>query len=190
MMVFLFINGAVQGAYGQPNVNPTPANSAVTWIMVDKATQSRVVVACAYIFVAIFATTWGPVSWTYPAEIYPSQVRAKAVSLATASCWGWNTGLAFFVPPLLTTINWKMYMIFATFNGCACVHMFLAAPETKGKTLEEMEDVFDSGRPAWRAPPQGSKLEELQRQIEEGNLKVDVQHHHVETVEAVAEAKD
>jgi MFS family permease len=185
MSVFLFINGAIQGAYGQPNVNPTPEKAAVTWIMVDKPVQSKAVIACTYIFVAIFATTWGPVSWTYPAEIYPSQVRAEAVSLATASCWGWNTGLAFFVPPLLTTINWKMYMLFASFNACGCIHMFFMAPETKGKTLEEMEEVFE--RPAWKTQPHGSMLEELQRRIEEGNLKIDL--HHVETVETTMEVK-
>ena len=50
--------------------------------------------------------------------------------------------------------------------------MFLTAPETKGKTLEEMDTVFDSGRPAWRAVPKGSRLDRLQKEIEEGNLKV------------------
>jgi hypothetical protein len=65
-----------------------------------------------------------------------------------------------------------MYMIFATFNGAAFIHMFLTAPETKGKTLEEMDDVFDSGRPAWRAVPKGSRLDQLQKDIEAGNIKI------------------
>ncbi len=63
-------------------------------------------------------------------------------------------------------------MIFATFNGAAFIHMFLTAPETKGKTLEEMDDVFDSGLPAWKARPEGSRLDQLQKDIEAGNLKV------------------
>ena len=63
-------------------------------------------------------------------------------------------------------------MLFASFNGVAFIHMFLTAPETKGKTLEEMDDVFDSGRPAWRSVPKGSRLAVLQKEIEEGNLKV------------------
>jgi len=125
-----------------------------------------------YLFVCAFATTWGPTSWTYPAEIFPSKIRAKAVSLATASNWFWNCVLAFAVPPLLTNINWKMYMIFATFNGLAFIHMFLTAPETKGKTLEEMDEVFDSGVPAWKGVPKGSRLDQLQRDIEAGNLKI------------------
>ena len=63
-------------------------------------------------------------------------------------------------------------MLFASFNGVAFIHMFLTAPETKGKTLEEMDVVFDSGRPAWRSVPKGSRLTVLQKEIEEGNLKV------------------
>jgi hypothetical protein len=65
-----------------------------------------------------------------------------------------------------------MYMIFATFNGAAFIHMFLTAPETKGKTLEEMDEVFDSGLPAWKSIPKGSRLDQLQKDIEAGNLKV------------------
>lgn len=81
--------------------------------------------------------------------------------------------LAFAVPPLLWNINWKMYMIFATFNGLAFVHMALLAPETRGYTLEEMDEVFDSGRPAWKSYKKESRLDQLQKEIEAGNVKVD-----------------
>lgn len=63
-------------------------------------------------------------------------------------------------------------MIFATFNGLAFIHMFLTAPETKGKTLEEMDEVFDSGLPAWKSVPKGSRLDQLTKDIEAGNLKI------------------
>lgn len=189
MMSFLFISGALQGAYGQPNPDTT-AND-ISWVLIGHPHVSKAVVAMSYMFVATFATTWGPTSWTYPSEIFPSKVRAKAVSLATASNWTWNCALAFAVPPLLWEINWKMYMIFATFNGLALVHMFLTAPETKGKTLEEMDEVFDSGRPAWKPVPKGSRLDQLQADIEKGNLKVaapirgaSVQSETVETKQA------
>ena len=65
-------------------------------------------------------------------------------------------------------------MIFATFNGLAFIHMFFAAPETRGKTLEEMDEVFDSGLPAWKAVPKGSRLDQLAKDIEAGNLKITV----------------
>jgi MFS family permease len=152
MMTWLFISGSLQGAYGVPNHPGRPgAIDDITWrIGSDHKSVSKAVVACSYLFVATFATTWGPASWTYPSEIFPMQIRAKAVSLSTASNWAWNCILAFAVPPLLWSINWKMYMIFATFNGLAFIHMFLTAPETKGRTLEEMDLVFNSGRKPWQ----------------------------------------
>ncbi|KAI1175654.1 general substrate transporter [Nemania sp. FL0916] len=170
MMIFLFISGGLQGGYGQPNDGS--GSKDITWIVKDKPNVSKGVVAVSYLFVAAFATTWGPVSWTYPPEIFPSKVRAKAVSLSTASNWFWNMILAFAVPPLLWSINWKMYMIFAAFNGAACIHMTLMAPETKGYTLEEMDEVFDSGRPAWKTHKKTSRLDQLARDIEFGEVKV------------------
>lgn len=55
--------------------------------------------------------------------------------------------------------------------------MFLTAPETKGKTLEEMDEVFDSGIPAWKSVPKGSRLDRIQQEIEKGELKVSTRAH-------------
>lgn len=111
MMSWLFISGALQQYYGQPNNTPltrTEDNKDLTWVVHDNRPVSSAIVACSYLFVATFATTWGPVSWTYPAEIFPSKIRAKAVSLTTGANWFWNMVLAFAVPPLLTSISYKM----------------------------------------------------------------------------------
>ena len=94
------------------------------------------------------------------------------MSLSTASNWGWNTGIAYAVPPLLQAINWEVYMLFGTFNALAFIHMFLAAPETKGKTLEEMDEVFESDVPAWHSYRVESRLDRLTRDIANGRTKV------------------
>ncbi len=176
MMICLFISGAVQASYGRPltqaEINSDKYSQDLSWIVTGNKGASGAIVACSYLFVAIFASTWGPASWCYPAEIFPSKVRTKAVSIATASNWLANGVLGFAVPPLLHHINWKMYMIFATFNGLALIHLFIAAPETKGKMLEEMDDVFEGGLKAWQKQKGGSRLEELTRRIEEGVVKV------------------
>lgn len=172
---FLFIAGGLQAGYGEPNntaKTQTPQNANLTWVVHDKKGVSSAIVAMTYLFVCAFATTWGPSSWTYPAEIFPNKIRAKAVSLATSSNWFWNCVLAFAVPPLLKNINWKMYMIFATFNVLAFIHIFFTAPETKGRTLEEMDEVFDSGLHAWQTLPKESRLDKLAADIEAGHLKV------------------
>lgn len=62
------------------------------------------------------------------------------------------------------------------FNGLALIHMFFTAPETKGKTLEEMDEVFDSGKWPWQAVPQESRLEALSKDIEKGAVKVGTGH--------------
>ena len=99
------------------------------------APASHAVTACSYLFVASFATTWGPVSWTYPAEIFAANIRAKAVAFATATNWAFNFALAYAVPPMLNHIKYKTYFVFATFNAVAAIHMFLAAHETKRRQL-------------------------------------------------------
>ncbi|KFZ16938.1 hypothetical protein V502_04819, partial [Pseudogymnoascus sp. VKM F-4520 (FW-2644)] len=173
MMVFLLINGALQAVYGQPQTIP---KSNITWIVLGNQPVSSAIVACSYLFVAAYATTWGPVSWCYPAEIFPSKVRAKAVSLAVSANWFWNSVLSFAVPPMLYHISWKVYMVFGTFNGLALIHIFLAAPETKGKMLEEIDEIFDSGRKAWQRQPKGSRLDDLEKRIEEGTIEPPGRH--------------
>jgi len=65
-------------------------------------------------------------------------------------------------------------MIFGTLNGLAFIHVFVTAPETKGKTLEEMDVVFDSKLKPWRAGPKGSRLDQLERDIVSGKVVVTV----------------
>lgn len=167
MMIFFFITGALQAVYGQESAVP---DSNITWIVKNNKAASAAIVACSYLVVATFATTWGSASWCYPAEIFPSKVRAKAVSLSTATNWFWNCILSFAVPPMLVNIQWRMYMLFGAFNFLALTHIYLAAPETKGKMLEEMDDVFDSKRKAWHRQSNGSRLGELARGIAEGTV--------------------
>ncbi|KAL9037016.1 MAG: hypothetical protein Q9180_003966 [Flavoplaca navasiana] len=172
MMVLLFVVAILEAIYGVPNPRTDPSLNHISWLIIDNPPVSRAIVACSYLFVCTFAVTWGPTSWTYASEIFPTGIRAKAVSLATASNWAWNCALAFAVPTLFQKIHWRMYIVFGLFNLCAFVQVWLTVRETKGKTLEEMEEVFESGRPAWRGVSRGSRLDRLQRDIAEGTVKV------------------
>jgi hypothetical protein len=80
------------------------------------------------------------------------RVRAKAIALSTASNWFFNFGLAWAVPPGLSNIAYKTYFIFGTFNVAAFIHIFFMFPETAGRTLEEVEEIFAQGQTfhAWR----------------------------------------
>ncbi|KAG2193582.1 hypothetical protein INT47_006648 [Mucor saturninus] len=138
MSIFLWIVGGIL-ATGTWSIGPKDKYI----VELDNKHKANAVVACIYLFVASFATSWGPLGWIYPAEIYPLRVRAMAVSLSTASNWLFNWILNFVVPMLMEEIHYGLYLLFAAFNFLMCVHVFFAYPETKGYTLEEMDVIFE-----------------------------------------------
>ncbi|CEP09395.1 hypothetical protein [Parasitella parasitica] len=135
--------------------------------LVDLASKTKAngVVACVYLFVASFATTWGPLGWIYPAEIYPLRVRAMAISLSTASNWLFNWILNFVVPLMMQRLHYGLYLLFAAFNFLMALHVFIAYPETKGYTLEEMDIVFEHN------PRKKIPREVLEKWVEEKGLR-------------------
>lgn len=156
MMTWLFANGGILASYGHyagpQGVNNTPAAS---WSVTGP--PSKAVIACSYLFVASYAPTWGPVSWIYPPELYPLRVRGKAVALATSANWAFNFALGYFVPPAFVNIKWQTYILFGVFCAAMFIHVFFMFPETAGKTLEEVEELFldpsgprHIGTPAWK----------------------------------------
>ncbi|KAI7866456.1 general substrate transporter [Spinellus fusiger] len=138
MSLFLWIVGGVLST-GNWYISPDTDK----WVVdLNSKPKADLVVACVYLFVAAFATSWGPLGWIYPAEIYPLRVRANAVSLSTASNWFFNWLLNFIVPLLMQRLRYGLYMLFAAFNFLMALHIYFAYPETKGFTLEEIEIVF------------------------------------------------
>jgi sugar porter (SP) family MFS transporter len=65
----------------------------------QSAQSAEVAFVCFYI--AFFASTWGPIAWVITGEIFPLQIRAKAMSLCAASNWLWNWAIAYSSEPLL-----------------------------------------------------------------------------------------
>jgi hypothetical protein len=82
--------------------------------------------------------------------LFPLRVRGKAVAVTTASNWIFNFALSYFVPPAFVNIKWKVYILFGVFCTVMTLHVFFLFPETSGKTLEEVEELFLSGEKAWR----------------------------------------
>ena len=67
------------------------------WMYIDVPFTPQAVVGCVIIFNAAFGYSWGPIPWLYPPEIMPLTVRAKGVSISTATNWAFN----FLGPPNL-----------------------------------------------------------------------------------------
>ncbi|KAF7724349.1 hypothetical protein EC973_001137 [Apophysomyces ossiformis] len=146
----MLLAGIVMGACGKVGYD----NGEKIVDMSGNRSASYFAIVMIYFFVAGFAYSWGPVGWVYPAEIYPLSVRAKGTSITTAANWLMNFVISMIVPVMLSSITWGTYIFF----GCCCfvmsVSVFLFFPETKGRSLEEMDSVFSGKILAFRATPQ------------------------------------
>ncbi|KAI5861214.1 general substrate transporter [Durotheca rogersii] len=183
MCLWLCINAGLFGAYSRPAV-PEDGFDTAAISMVISGRAAKAVIASTYLFVASFATTWGPASWTYPAELYPLRVRGKAVALSTSSNWAFNFALAYFVPPAFANISWRTYVLFAVFCFAMFWHTFFLFPETANKTLEEVADIFENnnpgsikyiGTPAWKTHNDRSILR-VERNLVSSEEKIGIQH--------------
>jgi hypothetical protein len=105
------------------------------------------------------------------------RVRAKAIALSTASNWLFNFGIAWAVPPSLSTIAYKTYFVFGAFNLAAFIHIFFMFPETAGHTLEEVEGIFEKGHTytAWRVD-RCAGLRALEQVVEFKDKSASVSH--------------
>jgi hypothetical protein len=61
-----------------------------------------------------------------------------------------NFALGYFVPPAFEHIKWKVYLLFGVFCAAMTIHVFFLFPETAGKSLEQVEEMFIAGGPAWK----------------------------------------
>ena len=99
-------------------------------------------------YTAAFAMSWGPVTWVLLAEIFPNSIRG-AMSIAVAAQWiaNWIISLTF---PIMNDNQWLTkqfnhgfsYWIYGVMGILAALFMWKLVPETKGKTLEEMERLW------------------------------------------------
>ncbi|KAF8637574.1 hypothetical protein AX17_002643 [Amanita inopinata Kibby_2008] len=108
----------------------------------------KVLIAFVCIYIAFFASTWGPIAWVITGEIFPLQVRAKAMSLSVASNWLWNFGIGYATPYLVNKekgsagLEAKVFFIWGSTCACALVFTYFCVPETKGLSLEQIDLMY------------------------------------------------
>ena len=110
--------------------------------------QGYAALAFMLLYTAAFAMSWGPVCWVLLAEIFPNSIRA-ALSIAVAAQWiaNWVVSLTF---PMMNDNVWLTeqfnhgfsYWIYGIMGILSALFMWKFVPETKGKTLEEMEKLW------------------------------------------------
>ncbi|QDI07017.1 D-xylose transporter [Klebsiella electrica] len=101
------------------------------------------------LYVAMFAVSWGPVCWVLLAEIFPNRIRSKALAIAVAAQWIANYFVSWTFPMMAKSTylqthfnNGFAYWVYGVMGILAALFMWKFVPETKGKTLEELEALW------------------------------------------------
>ncbi|KAI5455881.1 general substrate transporter [Mariannaea sp. PMI_226] len=110
------------------------------------AQKAAIAFICIYIF--FFAASWGPIAWVVTGEIFPLKVRAKSLSMTTATNWLLNWAIAYSTPYLVNygpgnaNLQSKIFFIW---GGCCfiCIaFVYFMIYETKGLTLEQVDELY------------------------------------------------
>ncbi|MFA8301118.1 MAG: sugar porter family MFS transporter [Hyphomicrobiales bacterium] len=104
-----------------------------------------------FLFIIAFAITWGPITWVMASEIFPSKISAKALSLGIAGQWlvnyliAWTFPVIANSPSLVKTFRYAFpFWLYALLIIIPTVIVLVFSPETKGKSLEEIEKYWES----------------------------------------------
>lgn len=114
------------------------------WIPESSSAHIGCIALGIYLFGIVYSPGEGPVPFTYSAEAYPLYIRPIGMSLATAITWFFNFVLAVTWPSLLQAFKPQgAFGWYAAWNLVGWVFVLLLVPETKERTLEELDRVFD-----------------------------------------------
>ncbi|KAJ6541680.1 general substrate transporter [Mycena capillaripes] len=125
-----------------------------------------VLIAFAVLHVCSFSIFWGPTPWVYLGESFPLRVRPKSIALGSATNWFWNFLLGFFAPRIAGDIGPLILLIFFGMLVFGFGYVYLCIPETKGLSLEEVDEMYSSGVKPWHSAGWKPRLIERMREKE------------------------
>jgi len=126
------------------SVGMVVALSGVAWVFFTNSHQGWLM-GFFMMFIVFFAISQGSVIWVYIAEVFPSRVRSKGQSVGSSSHWIMNALIAGVFPYIAAKSHALPFVFFA---GMMVVQFFVVLvvyPETKGRTLEEIQAGFGIG---------------------------------------------
>lgn len=104
-------------------------------------------IAMIFLYGIFWSFCWTPLQALYPSEVLPNNIRAKGI--AASSFFSGVSGFinTYATPIALQKIGWKTYTIFLILHFAEWAMMYFALVETKGRSLEEIDEIFQSANP-------------------------------------------
>uniref|UniRef100_A0A6A7G7P3 MFS transporter n=1 Tax=Hirondellea gigas TaxID=1518452 RepID=A0A6A7G7P3_9CRUS len=118
---------------------------AISFFVFKDETLSIIATFCIFIFVTGFQMGPGPLFYVLCSEIFPDSVRGRAMSLVNAVQWSFNLLLSLFFVSVMESIGGgPTFLIFTGTCGFSALMLFFLCPETKGKTLDEVQTLMSN----------------------------------------------
>ncbi|KAL1735018.1 general substrate transporter [Schizophyllum commune] len=139
---------------------------------VDNNAAHYLFIVTTWVFNFFFSSCIGPLSWAYPADIFSTRIRAKSTAITSAASWLSNFMIAEVTPVAFAQVDWRYYLVFAICSHSNALFIWAFYPETTGRRLEEMDDLFTKA-PIFIPGTQYQHVgdyKEAERQLREGNF--------------------
>lgn len=121
---------------------------AIVGVTVHSVAVNKVMIGFVCLFIAFFASTWGPVTWVLTGELYSLSVRQKAASICASTNWLVNFAFAISTPYLVDSgqhtaaLGTKIFFIWGSMNALGFFFTLFFVYETKGMMLEEIDELY------------------------------------------------
>ncbi|KAF2206530.1 hypothetical protein CERZMDRAFT_103292 [Cercospora zeae-maydis SCOH1-5] len=131
----------------------------IVWIGVTAATgifnesdqtndaAAKATVACIFLFGAVYSIGLTPLQALYPVEVLSFEGRAKGMAFSALAVNAGGLLNQFAWPISLRNIGWKTYIVFVVWCAIQATVFYFFLPETKGRTLEELDTIFEARNP-------------------------------------------
>ncbi|KAI5364870.1 Putative major facilitator, sugar transporter, major facilitator superfamily [Septoria linicola] len=121
----------------------------------DNIAAQRAAIAFVCIYIFFFACSWGPVAWVVTGELFPLKVRAKCLSMTTATNWLLNFAIAYATPYMVNeeyaNLQSRVFFIWGSFCFVCIAFVWFMIYETKGLSLEEVDELYGRVSKAWQS---------------------------------------
>ncbi|GAB1310547.1 glucose transporter [Madurella fahalii] len=122
--------------------------------------QNKILIIFVAIYIFFFAASWGPVVWVVTSEIYPLKVRAKSMSVSTASNWLLNFGIAYGTPYMVESqggapgsidLGSRIFFLWGAFCILSIAFVWCMVYETSKISLEQIDEMYERVDYAWNS---------------------------------------
>ena len=105
-----------------------------------------------FLYMTFFPLGFLGANFLYSAEIAPQDLRIYLAAVGTATHWLFNFVIAEITPIAFVTITWRYYIVYAVIAASVAFMVYFLFPETKGRSLEEMDTLFSEPEHWWQVP--------------------------------------